>query len=216
MWINLWIWVGEGKNDRVVGHFSDHIRSQDARAGETKEEIGVFDDIIERCWGRALGVAFFLRRHFCCSAFVDEAFDIDEPDVFAFDAHFEQHVEAGDASGAAACAHNLDVFKALAGETKGVGGRGTDYDRGAVLIVVEHGDVHAFAAELFDDKAIGGLDIFEVDGAEGGFKGADDVGKLFGVGFVQFDVKTVDVCEFLEQDGFAFHHWFGGETTDIA
>ena len=70
-------------------------------------------------------------------------------------------VEVVDARvGAAAGRDDFDVFKFLAGYTQGVGRRRTDNNRGAVLIVVEHRDVHAFAADFLNDKAIRRLDVF--------------------------------------------------------
>jgi hypothetical protein len=39
-------------------------------------------------------------------------------------------------------------------------------DRGAVLVVMEHRDVHDLAQALLDDEAIGRLDVLEVDAAE--------------------------------------------------
>ena len=72
------------------------------------------------------------------------------------------------------------------------------------------------AAQPFHDEAIRSLDVFEVDGAEGRFQRADDIGELFGVGFVKFDIKAVDAREFLEQDGLALHHRLGGQRADVA
>ena len=38
-------------------------------------------------------------------------------------------------------------------------------DRGAVLVVVEHRDVHQLAQPLLDDEALRRLDVLEVDAA---------------------------------------------------
>ena len=142
--------------------------------------------------------------------------NIAEPDVFAFDAQFQQHVEAGDTRRATAGRDDLDVLKGfLRDEDRVLGGR-ADNDGGAVLIIVEHRDVHAFAADPFDDETVGGLDVFEIDRAKGRFHRADEIGQLFGVGFVQFDIETVDVGEFLEEHGLALHHRFRGQRADVA
>ncbi len=111
---------------------------------------------------------------------------------------------------------DLDVFELLARHVQRVGGRRPDDDGGAVLVVVKDGDVHPLAAQLFDDETVGRLDVFQVDRAEGRLQRADDIGQLFGVGFVQLDVETVDIGEFLEQDRLAFHHRLGGQRADIA
>jgi hypothetical protein len=135
---------------------------------------------------------------------------------FRADAQLQQHVEAGDPRRPAAGGDDLDPVEPLARHMQRIGGRSADDDGGAVLVVVEDGDVHALAAQLFDDEAVGGLDVFQVDGAEGGFQRADDLGQLHGVGFVQLDVETVDIGEFLEEDGLAFHHRLGRQRADIA
>ena len=80
----------------------------------------------------------------------------------------------------------------LARNVQRVLGCRADDDGGSVLVVVKNRDIHPFAAQLFDDKTIRGLDVFQVDRPEGWFKRANDIGQLFGVGLVDLDVKAVD------------------------
>ena len=75
-----------------------------------------------------------------------------------------------------------------------------------MLVVMEHRDVHPFPQGCLNGKAFGGLDIFQIDPAEGGFEQGDSLDELFRIGGVYFDIEHVDIGEFLEQDGFAFHH----------
>ncbi len=77
-------------------------------------------------------------------------------------------------------------------------------------------DVHPLAANPLDGKAIGGFDVFEVDGAERRLQCADDIGQFLGVCFIHFDIEAIDGREFLEEDSLAFHHRFGGQRTDVA
>jgi hypothetical protein len=123
-----------------------------------------------------------------------------EPDVLAPDAQLHQHLEAGDPRRAAAGGDDLDVLEPLARDMQRVGRRRAHDDGGAVLVVVEDGDLHPLAAEPLDDEAVGRLDVLEVDRAEGRLQRADDLGQLLGVGFVQLDVEAVDVGELLEED----------------
>ena len=81
---------------------------------------------------------------------------------------------------------------------------------------MENGDIHALAADFLDDKTIGGFDVFKVDRTKRRFQRADDVGQFLGVALVQLDIKTVDVCEFLEQDRLALHHRLGCQPADVA
>ena len=63
----------------------------------------------------------------------------------------------------------------LARELGGVEQRGARDDRGAVLVVVEHRDLHALAQPLFDLEALRRLDVLEVDAAERRLERGDDV-----------------------------------------
>ena len=67
-----------------------------------------------------------------------------------------------------------------------------------------------------DGEAFGGLDVFQVDGAEGRFQRRDDIAETVRVGGVHLDVEHVDAGEFLEQDGLALHDRLAGERADIA
>jgi hypothetical protein len=85
-----------------------------------------------------------------------------------------------------------------------------------VLVVVEKRDVHALAQFALDDETFRRLDVLEIDGAEGGFQGRDDVHHLDRIGLVDLDVEGVDAGEFLEQDRLALHHRLGGQGADGA
>ena len=80
-----------------------------------------------------------------------------------------------------------------------VGRRRPHDDGGAVLVVVKDRDVHALAAEPFDDEAVGRLDVLEVDRAEGGLERADDIGQLLGVGLVSSISKQSMPANFLNR-----------------
>ena len=73
--------------------------------------------------------------------------------------------EAGDAGGAGAVADELGRFDLAAGEFERIDQAGGGDDGGAVLIVVEDGNVEQFAQLLLDDEAFRRLDVFEIDAA---------------------------------------------------
>jgi hypothetical protein len=54
-------------------------------------------------------------------------------------------------------------------------------DGRAVLVVMEHRDVHELAQSALDDEAIGGADVLQVDAAEGGPEKAHRVDELVDV-----------------------------------
>ena len=89
-------------------------------------------------------------------------------------------------------------------------------DRGAVLVVVEDGDVHGLAQLLLDDEAAGRLDVLEVDAAEGRPEQAHAVDELVDLLGVDLEVDRVDVGEALEQDRLALHDRLGAERAEVA
>src|SRR6185503_287390 len=94
--------------------------------------------------------------------------------------------------------------------------RSPDDDRGAVLVVVEHRDLHARAQLALHDEALGRLDVLQVDAAEGRLEARDDVDQLVRIALVDLDVEAVDAGEFLEENRLAFHHRLCGERADRA
>jgi hypothetical protein len=160
--------VGQREDDRPLGHARDHVGLQDIGAGQAEEQVRALDHLVQRARVAGPAQRRLLRVMSSVAALVDQAVNIAEPDVLALYAEFQQHVEAGDPRRAAAGGDDLDVLESLARDPQRVGRRRPHDDGGAVLVVVEDGDVHPLAADSFDDEAIGRLDVFEVDRAEGG------------------------------------------------
>ena len=131
-------------------------------------------------------------------------------------AHGLEQLDAGDRRRAGAVDHEPDLLERAAGEIEGVDQAGGGDDRGAVLIVVEHRDVHGFAQALLDHEAAGRPDVLEVDAAEGRPEQAHAVDERVDVLGVDLEVDRVDVGEALEQHRLAFHHRLGGERAEVA
>ena len=142
--------------------------------------------------------------------------DVGDPDVLDPDAEIHQQVEAGQRRGTGARGHQLDLLDLLADQGQAVEDRRADHDRRAVLVVVEHRDVHALAQLGFDVEALGRLDVLQVDAAESGFHRGDHVDQLVRVALGELDVEDVDAGEFLEQAGLALHHRLGRQRADVA
>ena len=142
--------------------------------------------------------------------------NVTKPDILSFDTELQEHVQAGNSCRASTGGDDLDILKGFAGHMQGVLGRSTHDDGGAVLVVVKDRDVHTFAADPFHCKTIGCLDVFEVHRAKARFERTHDLGQLFGVGFIHFDVETVYAREFLEKHRLAFHHGLRGQRTDVS
>ena len=107
----------------------------------------------------------------------------------------------------------LDV---AAGQVERVDQPGGGDDGGAVLVVMEHRNVHQFAQALLDDEAFRRLDVFQIDAAEAGAQIAHAVDELVGVLGVDFEIDGVDVGKALEQHRLAFHHRLGRQRAEIA
>ena len=82
------------------------------------------------------------------------------------DAELQQHPGDRDAGGAEADHRDLQVLEPLAVDLERVEERGHHDHRGAVLVVVEDGDVQLLAEALLDLEAARGGDVLEVDAAE--------------------------------------------------
>ena len=104
----------------------------------------------------------------------------------------------------------------LAGMFETIHDGGGDDDCCSMLVVVEYGNVHAFAQAALDLETFRRLDVFEIDAAKGWFQRRHHIAEFVDAVLVHFDVKYINAGEFLEQDSLAFHDRFGGQWPDIA
>ncbi len=208
--------VGQGQDQRTVGHGLDHVGGQHAGGGAAQEHVGAVDHVGERARVGLLRVALLVGFHVLVAAVPDDAARVHHEDVFALDAQVNQEVQAGDGGSAGAGASQLDRADVLVHDLQAVQDGGRRDDGGAVLVVVEDGDLHALAQLLLDVEALGRLDVFKVDAAQRGFQRGDDVDELVRIVLGQFNVEHVDAGEFLEQATLAFHHGLGGQRADVA
>ena len=81
--------------------------------------------------------------------------------------------------------HDPDVLELLAHDAQCVGQRGEHDDRGAVLVVVEDGDVESVAQPALDLEAARRGDVLQVDAGEAGGDRLDDLDDRVGVLGVQ-------------------------------
>ena len=187
-----------------------------ALGGEAEEDVGALEGIGERAGVGRHGVAGLPLVHAGLAALVDDAFGVAQDRVVVGQAHGLEQLDAGDRGGAGAVDHEACVLERAAGDVERVDQPGGGDDRGAVLVVVEHRDVHELAQALLDDEAAGRLDVLEVDAAEGRLEQAHAVDEVVDVLGVDLEVDRVDVGEALEQDRLAFHHGLGAERAEVA
>ena len=149
------------------------------------------------------------------AAAIDNAFDVADPDVLARQAEADKQFETRERRGACAAGHELHLVDLLSDHLEPIEDGSTDDDRGAVLIVVEDRNLQARAQLALHVKALGRLDVFKVDAAEGRLERSDHLDQSIGIRFVEFDVEDVDARELLEQHRLALHHGLGGERADV-
>jgi hypothetical protein len=162
------------------------------------------------------GVRRFPLVHALGAAFVDHALGVAEDDVLVAEAQRLDQLQAGDAGRARAVADELRVLDRHARDVKRVQDAGRNDDGGAVLIVMEHRDVHDLAQPLLDHEAFRGLDVLQIDAAERRAEQAHAVDEFVHVLGRDLQVEGVDVGEALEQHRLALHHGLGRERPQIA
>ncbi|KEH12384.1 hypothetical protein GY15_21180 [Delftia sp. 670] len=207
--------VGQGQDDGLVGHGLDHVGSEHAGSRAAQEDVCILDGIGQGAGVRLLRVLGLGGVQATGAAFVDHALGVAHEDVFALDAQAHHHVHAGDGGGAGTGDGDLDVADLLVHQLQPVEQGGAGDDGRAVLVVMEHGDVHALGQLLLDVEALGRLDVLEVDAAQRGFERGDDLDQLVRIALGQFDVEHVDAGELLEQAALAFHHRLAGQRADV-
>ena len=144
----------------------------------------------------------------------DDAIDVAHHHVA--EAHPDEQLSDGDACGAGAVDDDLDLAHLLPGDLDGVEQGGCHHDGGAVLIVVEHGDVAALLQPPLHLKAAGGGDVLQVDAAEALGDEGDGVHQLVHVLGIHADGKGVHAAELLEKGALALHHRHAGGRTYVA
>ncbi len=127
-----------------------------------------------------------------------------------------QQVEAGNGRSARAGDHQPHVGDIFLHHAQAIKHRGGTDDRRAVLIVVEHRNIHALAQFLFDVEALRRFDILQIDPTKGRLQRRHHVDQPVGIQLVHFDIKHVDPGEFLKQYPLPLHHWLTRQRADIA
>ena len=135
---------------------------------------------------------------------------------FLFKALAHEELGDGDTCGTRAVDDDGDIFDLLARKFERVEHGCHRDDRRAVLVVVEDGDVAHFFEPLFDLKAAGCGDVFEVDAAEAPCKEGDGLNDLVHVLRTDAEREGVHVAEGLEESALAFHDGHARFGTDIA
>ena len=213
---DLWIGIRHGEDDGLRRHRPHHLTRDGALDREAEQSVGTIERFGQRARLRLDGVGRLPLVHALLAALEDDTLGVAQDRVGLRHAHGNKQLEAGDAGGAGAVDHELEILEVAAGQLERIEEAGGGDDGGAVLVVVEDGDVEHLLQLLLDDEAVGGLDVLQVDAAEGGAEVAHGVDERVGVLGIDEEVDGVDVGEALEQGALAFHHGLGSERSEIA
>src|SRR5699024_8774563 len=177
--------VGHGKDDGVFGHMAAHFSGQAAGLGEDDKDVRAIDGLGQAALDLA-GVGHFAQPVLvgfgAVAALVKDAELVHRDDVFGPGGH--QHLDDGGAGRAGSVQDDVHILHLFAHHPQSVDKGGGDHDGGAVLVVVKDRDVQLFFQSLLDLKALGALDVLQVDAAKGGGDGPagrDDAGRVGGV-----------------------------------
>ena len=128
----------------------------------------------------------------------------------------QEQLDNGNGGGAGAGGDHFDFFFPLSHHFEGIGETGQGDDGGAVLVVVEDGDVAFFLQLALNLKAAGGGDIFQIDAAKGAGDEGDGVDKFVDVMGPHAKGEGIYPAEGLKEDAFALHHRHTGFGADVA
>jgi hypothetical protein len=81
---------------------------------------------------------------------------------------------------------------------------------------VENRNLHRLLQLFLDVETFRGLDVFEIDAAEGRFENLAGPDHFVGILGRQFDIEHVDIGEAFEQDSLSFHDRLTRQRPDVA
>ena len=208
--------VGHGKDNGVLVHGPAQLGGQDTGLGHADEDVCARKSFFQAAPDLA-GVGHFTQPVLvglgAVAALVQGAELVHGDDVLRAGGH--QHLDDSRTGSAGAVQDDVDVLHLLAHHAQGVDEGGSHDDGRAVLVIVEDGDVQLTLQGLFDLKALGALDVLEVDAAEGGgdgLAGRDDAGRVVGV---DADGEGIHAAELLEEHSLALHDRQTGLWADV-
>ncbi len=146
---------------------------------------------------------------------MEDPLGVGHDDVVRIDSQLDEEAGGGDARRPGAGDNDGGHRDVAACQLEGVEKGGSSDDGRAVLIVVEHGDVEAVPESLLDIEALGGLDVLEIDPANGGCQELAELDDVVGLGSVDLEIEHIDVGKSLEEDGLALHDGLARQGSDV-
>src|SRR5680860_724244 len=138
------------------------------------------------------------------------------PDRHVVSAGGQQESGYRGAGGAGTTDHDAGGLERLAHDAKRVDQGCEHHGGGAVLVIVDHGDVKKLSEAFLHREASRGRDVLEIDAAERRGDRDDRSDDLVHVLGVEADRNRINLGEPGEQRGLAFHHWQSREGSEVA
>ena len=127
-----------------------------------------------------------------------------------------QQVHTGDSRRSRAGDHHPHIGEILLNHPQTVEDRRGADNRRAVLIVVEHRNIHALTQFLLNVETFRRFNIFEVDAAKRRLQGGNDINEFVRIQLINFNIEHIDTGELFKQNALSFHYRFSGQRADIA
>src|SRR5215211_3006315 len=87
---------------------------------------------------------------------------------------------------------------------------------GAVLVIMENGNIQHSLQRLFYIEALRRFYIFKVNAAKGRRNCSYDLDDFIRVMGIYFDIEHINVSKFFKQYTFSLHNWLAGERAAVA
>ena len=209
--------VRAGKDDRILVHGLDHLGRDGPGRADADEHICA-DEHVGKASSPALEIRdlghLFLDPVEAVAALINSALAIAHGHIFEACGQEQLH----DCNRCRACTGRDDphVLLLLPNDLQRIGQAGQRNDGGAVLVVVEDGDVAAFLELALDLKASGRGNILKVDAAERAGDERDGIDEFVHIVRLDTQREGIHIAEGLEEHAFALHDRHTGLRADIA
>ena len=94
------------------------------------------------------------------AALIDHARQIGHKNIAFGHAHFDEQSKTSKRGSPCAGCDQFDFFQVFTRHFDAIQNRRAHHNRGAVLVIMKNGDLHALAQFALDVKTVGGFDIF--------------------------------------------------------
>ena len=208
--------IGHREDDRAFRHGADHFLGDDVRSAHADEHVGAFHRVHQLA-GEFLRVCDFCHcflRGVHLLAFAQDAEAVHHLQMLH--AQVQQVFTDGDAGASGAVDNAFRLADILFDHFQGVDQRCADDYGGAVLVVMEHGDVAQLLQLPLNFEAAGRGDILQVDAAEAAGDQVDRAYDLVHVLTADAQRECVHVAEGFEQRAFSLHDRHAGLRADVA